>query len=512
MSASLEHTKSGRRSALDMPAAEFRTLGYELVDQIAGFYESLAGRPPQRKLTRCSGPGEVQALLGPEEFPEVGMDADRLLADIVPLLFDRSLHNGHPRFMGYITSSAAPLGALADLLAAALNANLARWELSPVASEIEARAVRWIADFIGYDEKASGLMVSGGNMANFTAFVAARTAMVPWDIRKCGNAGDPRRPTAYVSAETHTWVQKAADVCGLGAEGIRWIETDADGRMDVNQLRECIEADRSNGRFPFLVVGTAGSVSLGVVDPLRELAAICQSEELWLHVDGAYGAPAAALAEAPDDLHALGLADSVAVDPHKWLYCPIEVAVVVCRHQESLRKAFSFYPEYYRLAGRRAMGTDYHELGMQNTRGFRALKVWLMCRAAGRSGYRASIREDIQLAERLYERVQQHPELMGHSVKLSIATFRYVPPDLADNRSDAAEAYLDDLNQAILAELQAGGDLFLSNAVVRGRYLLRACIVNFRTTEADIDAVPELVVKLGRRLDAELRPAELGGV
>ena len=511
MSEGREQARSGRRSVLDMPAAEFRTLGYELVDQIAGFYDSLAGRPSQRRLTRASGPGDVQALLGPEEFPEEGMDADRLLADIVPLLFDRSLHNGHPRFMGYITSSAAPLGALAELLAAALNANLARWDLSPVASEIESRTVRWIADFIGYDDKASGLMVSGGNMANFTAFVAARTAMVPWDIRKQGNGGDTRLPTAYVSAETHTWVQKAADVCGLGADGIRWIDTCADGGMDVDQLRERIEEDRANDRLPFLVVGTAGSVSLGVVDPLRTLAAICKSEGLWLHVDGAYGAPAAALPEAPDDLHALGLADSVAVDPHKWLYCPIEVATVLSRHQEALRKAFSFSPEYYRLAGRGATGTDYHELGMQNTRGFRALKVWLMCRAAGRSGYRDSIREDIRLAERLYDRVQQHPELTGHAVRLSIATFRFVPPDLADNRSDATEAYLDDLNQAVLAELQAGGDLFLSNAVVRGRYLLRACIVNFRTTEADIDAVPELVVQLGRRLDAELRPAGLSG-
>jgi glutamate/tyrosine decarboxylase-like PLP-dependent enzyme len=411
--------------------------------------------------------------------------------------------------MGYITSSSAPLGALADLLAAALNANLARWEISPIASEIEAQALRWVADFIGYDRDASGLMVSGGNMANFAAFVAARTAKAPWDIRSSGNYADERRLTAYVSTETHTWIQKAADVCGTGAEGIRWIDTDAAGRMRVDLLRERIEADRRDGRLPFLVVGTAGSVSRGVIDPLRELAALCAEQDLWFHVDGAYGAPAAALPEAPAELHALALADSVAVDPHKWLYCPIEVACVMTRHTGALKAAFGFQPEYYRLEGRKACGTDFYELGMQNTRGFRALKVWIMFRAVGRTGYVDSIREDIRLAERLYELVDRHPEFAAHAVSLSIATFRYVPADLDAGVSKEVDEYLDTLNQAVLAELQAGGELFLSNAVVNGRYLLRACIVNFRTTEEDIESVPETIARIGRRMDCKLRPERL---
>jgi glutamate/tyrosine decarboxylase-like PLP-dependent enzyme len=491
-----------RRSAFDMPAGEFRAIGHELVDRIAEFYDSMG----ERDLTRLSQPDDVRQLLGAGDLPEEGTDPARLFAEAAPVLFDHSLHNGHPKFMGFITSSAAPVGALADLLAAAVNANVARWELSPVASEIESTAIHWVSDFIGYDPNASGLMVSGGNMANFVAFVAARTAQAPWDIRKDGNYPDARRLTAYVSAQTHTWIQKAADVCGLGADGIRWIETDHSGRMRLDRLREQILADREAGRLPFLVVGTAGSVSLGIVDPLREIAALCEQEKLWFHVDGAYGAPAAALPEAPQDLHALSLADSVAVDPHKWLYCPIEAACVMTRHPQALQSAFSFRPEYYRLDGRKASGTDFYELGMQNTRAFRALKVWLMFRTAGRAGYVASIRDDIRLARRLFDLVDQHAEFSTHTVNLSVATFRYVPGDLRHDRSAVAETYLDTLNQAVLAEVQANGEAFLSNAVVDGHYLLRACVVNFRTAESDIDSLPEMVAEIGRRLDRELRP------
>ena len=483
------------RSTLDMPADEFRRVGHALVDDIAAFYDSLRERP----LTRSASPAEIRSLLGADELPEEGADAGELLSKIAPLLFDHSLHNGHPRFFGYITSSAAPLGALADLLAAAVNANLAKWDLSPIASEIETRTVRWLAEFIGYDPACSGLMVSGGNMANILGFIAGRTAQAPWDLRGEGNYGDPRRLTAYVSQETHTWVEKAADICGLGSEGIRWIETDGEGRLRVDKLREQIAADREAGRLPFLVVATAGSVSTGVVDPVRELSALCRAENLWLHADGAYGAPAAVLPEAHDDLRALDLADSVALDPHKWLYCPIEAACTLTRDPQALSNAFAFYPEYYLLDGAQDEGINYYELGMQNSRGFRALKVWLALRAAGRSGYEAVIRGDIGLARRLYELANAHAELRAASHNLSITTFRYVPPGL-----DAADDYVNVLNKALLAKLQASGELYVSNAVVNGVYLLRACIVNFRTTEADIDAIAETVVGMGREVHAHL--------
>jgi glutamate/tyrosine decarboxylase-like PLP-dependent enzyme len=488
------------RSTLDMSPDEFRRLGHQLIEDIADFYESF----DSRSLTRSAEPGDIRALLGTDELPDDGEDVDTLLCEIAPILFDHSLHNGHPKFLGYITSSAAPLGALADLLAAAVNANVGKWDLSPVASEIETQVVRWLADFIGYERDAGGLMVSGGNMANILGFIAGRTAKAPWDIRAEGNYADPRKLTAYVSAETHTWVQKAADVCGLGTDSIRWIGTDDEGRMLVSELRERIAADRGAGRLPFIVVATTGSVSTGVVDPVRELAKICEAEDLWLHADGAYGAPAAALDEAPEDLRSLQLADSVAMDPHKWLYCPLEAACTLTRDKDALSNAFAFYPEYYMLGSDKEEGINYYELGMQNSRGFRALKVWLALRAAGRKGYEESIRGDIQLAERLFRLTDAHAEFAAYTIHLSIATFRYVPADLED--SDENEAYLNELNQALLGEIQAGGELYVSNAVIAGRYVLRACIVNFRTLQEDIDALPDAIARIGRRLDQQLRP------
>jgi glutamate/tyrosine decarboxylase-like PLP-dependent enzyme len=305
--------------------------------------------------------------------------------------------------------------------------------------------------------------------------------------------GDSRL-RAYCSAETHTWVQKAADMFGLGTDALRWIPTDGALRLDVAALREAIAADRAAGDQPFLAVATGGSVSTGAVDPLREIAALCREEGLWLHVDGAYGAFAACAPSAPDDLRALGEADSVALDPHKWLYMPAEAGCALVRHDRQLLDTFDFTPPYYRL---HEDEFHYYKRGPQNSRGFRALKVWLALRHLGREGYALLIEEDIALARYLDECVAGAPELEGGPGGLSIATFRYVPEGAED------EEELNRLNQEILDRMQAGGEAFVSNALVEGGYWLRACIVNFRTTRADIEALVELVTRLG----AEARAA-----
>jgi len=492
-----------RDAALAMDAGTFRTLGHRLVDQLA---DALASVPPG-PVTRGESPSAVRAALGlTGPLPESGMEPGPLLEQTTRLLFEHSLFNGHPRFFGYITSSPAPIGILGDLLASAVNPNVGSFILAPAATEIEAQTVRWIAELIGYPSHCGGLLVSGGNMANFVCFFAARVAKADWNVREHGVGRDAgRRLRAYASAETHTWIQKAADLSGLGVASIRWIPTDAHLRMDVAALRAQLEADRTAGDIPCIVVGTAGSVSTGAVDPLHEIAAVCREYGAWFHVDGAYGGFAAAVPEAPDDLRGLTVADSVAVDPHKWLYAPLEAGCALVRDPEALRAAFSYHPPYYHFDER---ATNYVDYGPQNSRGFRALKVWLALRHVGASGYRRMISDDIRLSRALAAAVDRHPDLELMTQDLSIATFRYVPRGVrADVGDEQTERYLDALNRELLDQLQRGGEAFVSNAVIRGRYALRACIVNFHTDLVDVEALPDIVVRVAQRVDADLRPA-----
>jgi glutamate/tyrosine decarboxylase-like PLP-dependent enzyme len=403
------------------------------------------------------------------------------------------------------------MGALGDFLAAMVNPNTAGWLLSPMATEMELQVVRWIASLLGYPETAGGLLVSGGNMANFVGFWTARRAKLPWNVREEGvRDGSGRVPRVYGSSETHTWIQKAADLGGLGTSAVRWIPSDSAGRIDMIALRNRILEDREAGDLPFLVVGSAGTVGTGAVDPLGRMADLCEELDLWFHVDGAYGAPAAMLPEAPPDLRLLARADSVAVDPHKWLYAPLEAGCILLREPHHLRDTFAYRPPYYPDHDRDPENTPtmFYELGPQNSRGFRALKVWLQIRQAGREGFVRMIRDDIRLARALHEEAQAHPELEAFTQGLSITTFRFRPSDLP-GEGEKVESYLSTLNKALMERIQETGQAFLSNAVVEGRFVLRACVVNFRTDLADIASLPPLVVETGHALDRELRPPEL---
>ncbi len=499
-----------RIAPLEMTPSEFRRAGRQLVERIADFLCTL----PDHAVVPGESPRMVREALGTGSLPEEGADPRDLLDEAADLLFAHSTFNGHPRFWGVITSSAAPIGALGDLLAASVNPNLGGWIGGPMANEIEAQTIRWIAELIGYPTDCGGLLVSGGNMGNFVGLLAGRRACATWDVRTAGLLAEgARRLRLYTSNETHTWIQKAADMFGLGTEAIRWIPVDAHLRMDTTTLRSQIQADIESGDLPFLVVGTAGTVSTGTVDPLPEIAAICREYDLWFHVDGAYGGFAAALRNSdqstvPAALEGIAEAHSVAVDPHKWLYAPLEAGCVLVRNRQALRETFSYHPAYYHFARQDEATLDYHEYGPQNSRGFRALKVWLALRQVGRAGYVEMLSDDILLARELYRSVSAHPELQAFTQNLSITTFRYVPPDLTPG-SEETEAYLNQLNAELLSRLQRGGEAFLSNAVVRGTFLLRACIVNFRTSLEDIEALPVLVTRLGRQLDAALRPENL---
>ena len=480
-----------RNSPAELAPNVFRAIGHDLVDRIADFLATLPDKPVAPALT----PREMHARLGTtDSVPERGEDPAAIAKHAAELVIGNSTFNGHPRFFGYITSSASPIGALADMLAASVNPNCGAWSLSPVASEIEKQSVQWIADLIGYPTTCGGLLVSGGNMANMVCLIAAIRAQAGWDVRTLGVAGG-QSLRVYASSEVHTWLQKGADICGIGINAVRSVPVDEVLAMDVEALARMIAEDRKAGHVPAVVIGTAGSVSTGAIDPLPQLAALCKREKIWFHVDGAYGAPAAVLPDAPAALRAMSLPDSVAVDPHKWLYAPIEAGCSLVRDPEKLRNAFSFHPPYYRFEGdAEDPPTNFYEWGPQNSRGFRALKVWMTIRQVGREGYVRMIRDDIALARELCDLVSKQKELEMLTCSLSIVTFRYVGGKPRD------EKYLNELNAAILEKLQKDGGVYPSNAVIGGRFAIRACIVNFRTNSADVKALVDATVAAGRNL------------
>jgi aromatic-L-amino-acid/L-tryptophan decarboxylase len=515
----MEKIESTTRT-LNISATEFKNAGINAMERITDFLETL----PQKKVTSGASPMEIQQYLPNKPLPVEGQDINEIIEEATTLLFDHSLFNGHPKFWGYITSSAAPIGAIADLIASSVNANVGAFTLSPMATEIERQTIRWLAEFIGYDPNCGGLFVSGGNMANFLGFLTARKQKISGDIRKNGlpqladnNQAQPwglyqenwktksakRNFLVYCASGTHTWVQKAVDLFGHGTDAIRWIECNENHQMDINRLKLQIQKDRMFGHKPFLVIGNAGSVGAGVVDSLDTIAAFCKSENLWFHVDGAYGAPAASLPELANLFKGLSEADSIALDPHKWLYSPLEAGCILVRNGFHLQDAFSFNPDYYNFKGNGSgVVLNYHEYGMQNSRGFRALKVWMAFKQVGKDGYVEMIRKDIFLAKSLYDILEQTDELEAISHNLSITTFRYIPKGTSEKESNS---YLNQLNETLLNRLQTGGEVFLSNAIINGRYCLRICIVNFRTTIDDLNDLVAIVIREGRKLHGELK-------
>lgn len=478
-----------RNAPVEMQGAEFRQAGYQLIDQIADFIDNIGNKP----VTTNPSSVQLSTLIGLDPLPEYGKTANEIVNRASGLLFNHSLFNGHPKFFGYITSSAAPIGALADLLAAAVNPNVGAQILSPVATEIEKQVVKWLGEFIAVPACFDGILVSGGNMANFTAFFAAINAKMP-ERKKEGNARAVNRPVIYCCRSTHTWIEKAASLSGLGADSFRWIPADSDNRMDIVLLEKSIREDKANNLRPIMIVGTAGDVSTGAVDDLKSIAAICKRHDCWFHVDGAYGIPAAVVPEQRRLFEGMADADSIALDPHKWLYAPLEAGCTLVKDPNHLVQAYSSHPVYYNFSNdAEPAARNFYEYGFQNSRGFRALKVWMLLQQAGRQGYIEMISTDIRLARLLFQLASQHTELQAVTQNLSITTLRYCPPG-------QPEVDLNQLNELLLNDLQRNGEVFLSNAVIGDKYCLRACIVNFRTSEKDIEEIVEIIVRTGRKI------------
>jgi glutamate/tyrosine decarboxylase-like PLP-dependent enzyme len=440
--------------------------------------------------------------------PEEPLEEDELVDHLRSLWFEYAMYPGHPRFSAYITASGTIPGAVADLAAAAMNQNSGAWRLSPGASEIELALTKWFAKQFGLPDTAGGIIVTGGAMATFVALKAARETTAGWDVRHLGVAAGP--PLAiYASEEVHVVTDRAADMLGLGADAVRKIAVDEAFRMRLDSLELRIAEDVRAGLKPLAVVGSAGTVATGSIDPLPGIAEIAARYGMWFHVDAAYGGPAVLT----DDLRALfaGIerADSIAFDPHKWLYTPQSGGCVLVRDLQVLSDAFAVNPTYVHSdRTKTGHGIDLRDLGPQFSRGFPALKVWTSLLAHGRRAYARRISHDAELARYLGARVEEREDFeLAAPVSLSICCFRYVPPDLPDHV--IRDEYLSILNERILIELQLDGRVYCSNAVLGRTFVLRSCIVNYRTEAGDLDALLDVAAELGERFDREIRPESL---
>jgi aromatic-L-amino-acid/L-tryptophan decarboxylase len=455
-------------------------------------------------------PAAARAALA-RDVPDEPMGEDELFAYLREMTFEWSMFPGHPRFMAYVSGAGTVPGAATEVLAAGLNMNLGGAQLSPSGTEIELNLGRWFARQFGITgERAGGYLTSGGAMATYVALKAARDRAAGVSIRQTGVAG--AGPMAiYASPEVHDTTPRAADMMGLGTDAIRRIEVDDGYRMSVPALREAIARDLAAGVKPVAVVGSAGTVSTGAIDPLDEIADVCTEHGIWFHVDGAYGGPAVFADDLRPLLSGIERADSVAFDPHKWLYVPLACGCLVVRDLQWLEDAFSLEASYtYADAERLGHPVGLRNFGGEFSRGFAALKVWVSLLAHGRRAYAARISHDAALARYVGERVEERDDFERSApVGLSICCFRYVPPDLPPAGMPGREEYLDELNRRVMTEVQLDGRVFFSNAVLGDRFVLRVCIVNFRTEAEDMDAVLDVAAELGAKIDADLRPEAL---
>ncbi|HEX8846483.1 MAG TPA: aminotransferase class I/II-fold pyridoxal phosphate-dependent enzyme [Pyrinomonadaceae bacterium] len=477
-------------TSLDITDVEMRELAAQVSALVVDYFSSVS----ERRVFPETTASQIRERL-PKNLPAVGEPLETLIADC-RALFDTSRHNGHPRFFGYVASPSTPVGAFADLIASALNSNVTSWRSAPAATEVERIVVRWLGSMIGYGEDARGLLTSGGSMANLNALLIAHRVKATDETSRRGlwNAGPPM--TVYASDQVHLSIPKAADVLGLGRDQVRLLKTDERFRLDVRDLKERLAADAASGLRPFCVVASAGTVNTGAIDPLEEIAAVAAEQSLWFHVDGAYGALAAIDESKRGLFMGIERADSVSLDPHKWLYAPVDVGCLLFRDEAMVRSAFNASEaDYIKVNEANADESfAFWDYGVELSRRFRALKIWLMLRYYGTRRIASAISKDNALALELAERINASEdfELLA-PVELSICCFRYVPPALRESlrTTDEEERQrvnerLDELNARIMHSVQHGGRAYLSNASLRGRYSLRACITNFRTTSADL--------------------------
>ena len=477
---------------------EFRSLGHRMLDDMVDYLAAVRERPVWQPF-----PDAVRARLA-EPLPHDGSPAaavyEQFKRDVLPY----PPGNIHPRFWGWVIGTGTPLAMLADMLASGMNPQAAG--VQEGARHVEERVIAWLAEVMGFPAGSSGLLVSGGSMANLVALAVARQAQAGFDVREHGVGNGAPPLVVYASTEVHSSVKKAVELMGLGHRNLRLIPVDAAYRIDVAALQAAITADRAQGRRPICVIGNAGTVNTGATDDLAALGRLCRAERIWFHVDGAFGALVRLAPELAPLVQGLESADSVAFDLHKWGYLPFEVGCTLVRHPDVHRDTFAAAPSYLGAAARglAAGGVLFADLGIQLSRGFRALKVWMAFKTHGADLIGKLIAQNVAQIRYLVSQVEAHPQLeLLAPAPLNICCFRYVAPGLDTTALNA-------LNQEILWRLQESGVALPSHTVLDGRFAIRVANTNQRSRREDFDLLVNTVVEIGDTVRAE-KVVEVGG-
>lgn len=472
----------------DMSKEEFRRFGHELVDWVAEYFEHVEDLPVLAQIE----PGDLKAQL-PVAPPEKGEAMEEIIKDVDRLIVPALTHWSHPSFFAYFATSTSAPGIFGELLSAAFDNKAMLWRTSPASTELEEVTLDWLRQMMGLDAGMTGIIYDTASVSSMHAIAAAREG-VELRIREEGMSGRNDLPLlrVYVSEQAHSSIEKAVITLGLGQRGLRKIPTDAEFRMDVKALEAAIEEDKANGFVPFCIVATVGTTSTSSIDPVAEMIPIGEKHAMWLHVDAAYAGSAAVVPELRHILKGCERADSLAVNPHKWLFTPFDLSVLYCRHLDLLRRAFSLVPEYLRTPEQEQVrsGSDY---GVQLGRRFRALKLWMVIRYFGHEGLAARIREHCRLAKLFASWVEADPnwELMA-PLPLALVCFR-ARPTIDGIGDDERNARLDVLNEAIMHGVTATGKALLSHTKLNDKLTLRLSIGNIRTTEKHVRQVWELL-------------------
>ncbi len=470
----------------DMPSEEFKKLGYQLIDWIANYLDNIESYPPLAQVK----PGDVKSKIS-NSFPEEGDSLNNILSDVNNIILPGVTHWQHPNFMAYFASTASYPGILGELLTASLNTNGMVWKSNPSSTELEETVVDWFRQMLGLSESFKGIVYDTASVSTMHAIASAREKAFP-ELRNKGMGGAPRL-RLYCTEHTHSSIEKGALTLGIGLEGVRKIRVDENFSMIPTELQKAIIEDRKNGWLPFCAVATIGTTSMTSIDPVNEIADICNKENIWLHVDAAYAGVTALLPEMRHFFRGVEKADSFVVNPHKWLFVPIDFSLLYITKPEILKRAFSLVPEYLKTAEDNIV-ENYMDYGIQLGRRFRSLKFWFVLRYFGAEGLCNRIREHIRIAKLFAGWINEtsNYELMA-PVHFSTVCFRFKP-------SNVNETELNLLNEKLMENINSSGKVFLSHTKLDGKFTIRMVAAGIRTEEKHVKLAWEIIQQEAKNL------------